>query len=38
MAKTTYLGEFDVVIEQTPFAHFTPFDWAMHFIERYGQI
>lgn len=33
-----YLGEFDVIIETSEFKDFTPADWAMYFIERYGQI
>lgn len=33
-----YLGEFDVDLDKSPFKGYTPFDWAMYFIERYGQI
>lgn len=33
-----YLGEFDVDVSSTEFKDFTPSDWAMYFIERYGQI
>lgn len=33
-----YLGEFDVEIENSPFKDYNKFDWAMYFIESYGQI
>jgi len=33
-----YIGEFDVKIEETEFKDYTPKDWAMYFISRYGQI
>ena len=33
-----YLGEFAIPIEQTPFADFTPADWALHYIACYGGI
>lgn len=33
-----YLGEFNVELSDTPFGSFKPFDWAMYFIESYGQI
>lgn len=33
-----YQGEFDVDINQTEFKDYTPSDWAMYFIESYGQI
>lgn len=33
-----YLGEFDVSIEDTPYGNYKPTDWAMYYIERYGQI
>jgi hypothetical protein len=33
-----YLGEFDIDLTNTMYAAFTPVDWAMHWIERYGQI
>lgn len=33
-----YLGEFDVVLKDGPYAKYTPKDWAMEFIERYSQI
>ena len=32
-----YLGEFPVDISETPFHGFTPADWAMYYIETYGQ-
>ena len=32
-----YLGEKSVKIEKTPFAKFTKEDWALYFIEHYGQ-
>jgi len=32
-----YLGEFPVNLEETEFKGFTPQDWALDFIERYGQ-
>lgn len=33
-----YLGQFEIDIATTPFRGFTPADWALHFVERYGQI
>jgi hypothetical protein len=33
-----YLGEFEVVLADTPFAKYTPTDWAMYWIGTYGQI
>lgn len=33
-----YLGEFDIDLTGTLYAAFTPPDWAMHWIEKYGQI
>jgi hypothetical protein len=33
-----YLGETPFDQKDTPFAAYTPADWAMVFIERYGQI
>lgn len=33
-----YLGETDVDIQQSEFKDYTPSDWAMYFIESYGQI
>ena len=33
-----YLGEFPVDIAQSKFKDYTPADWAMYYIERYGQI
>ena len=33
-----YLGETPVKIEDSPYKDFTPADWAMYFIERYGGI
>lgn len=33
-----YLGEFDVNIKDTPYANYTPADWVLEFIFRYGQI
>ena len=33
-----YLGEFPVDIAQTEFDGYEPSDWAMYFIEKYGQI
>jgi hypothetical protein len=33
-----FLGETKVTIDQSPYAGFSPKDWALHFIERYGQI
>jgi hypothetical protein len=35
---TGYLGEEIVSIENTEFKDFNKSDWAMYFIERYGQI
>jgi hypothetical protein len=33
-----YLGQFPVDVKQTKYKDYTPSDWAMYFIERYGQI
>lgn len=33
-----YLGEFEVELEESPFAEYNPEYWAMYFIERYSQI
>jgi hypothetical protein len=33
-----YLGRFAVDIKNTPYADYTDKDWAMLFIEKYGQI
>ena len=33
-----YLGETLMDIKDTPFKDYTDFDWAMYFIECYGQI
>jgi hypothetical protein len=33
-----FLGEFDVNIADSSFKNYSPFDWAMYFIESYGQI
>ncbi len=33
-----YLGQFSVDIAQTPYANYTPSNWAMAFVESYGQI
>ena len=33
-----YLGEFDVDLAASPFAEYTPADWAMYWIGSYGQI
>lgn len=33
-----YLGETDVDIASSEFKNYTASDWAMYFIERYGQI
>lgn len=38
MATGKYLGEFPVDVKESKFKDYTPFDWAMYFIERYGQI
>lgn len=32
-----YLGSVVVPVEHTPYAEFTPADWALYFIEQYGQ-
>lgn len=32
-----YLGEFDIDLESSPFKNYAPFDWAMYFVEKYGQ-
>ena len=33
-----YLGEQRIPVEETPFKDFKKEDWAMYFIEKYGQI
>lgn len=33
-----YLGQFSVDIKDTPFAHYTSVDWAMHFNQSFGGI
>lgn len=33
-----YLGEFEVDLATTEYKDFKPADWAMAYIERYGQI
>jgi hypothetical protein len=33
-----FLGESVVNIKDTPFCDYSRFDWAMYFIESYGQI
>jgi hypothetical protein len=33
-----YLGEFSVDLERSQFAEWTPVDWALYFIVRYGSI
>jgi len=33
-----YLGEKVFKVKDTPFKNYTPSDWAMYFIESYGQI
>lgn len=33
-----YLGQFDVDIKDTEFKDYTKENWALYFIERYGQI
>lgn len=38
MSVETYLGEFDVLIQESPFAYYTPKDWALEFVGRYGGI
>ena len=37
MSEQTYLGETDVDIATSGFANLTPSDWAIYFIERFGQ-
>lgn len=32
-----YLGQFPVALADTPYANYTQTDWAMKFIESYGQ-
>lgn len=34
---TGYLGETTIEQKDTPFKDYTPSDWAVYFIERYGQ-
>lgn len=38
MSSDTYLGETPVALADSPFSHFTPRDFAMYFIEKYGGI
>lgn len=39
MAKAKYLGQTPVVISEHPvYSTYTPSDWAMMFVSRYGQI
>lgn len=38
MSDRKYLGEFDVDISQTPYANYTPNDWAMEYLFRFSQI
>lgn len=33
-----YLGESDVNMSESKFKDFTPIDWSIYFIEKYGQI
>jgi len=33
-----YLGEAPVDIRKSPYKDYTPTDWAMYFLERYGHI
>lgn len=33
-----YLGELEIEIAQSKYKDYTPVDWAMYFIESYGQI
>lgn len=33
-----YQGEFPVDLQNSKFANYTPADWAMLYVERYGQI
>ncbi|AGR48058.1 hypothetical protein PHIM7_332 [Sinorhizobium phage phiM7] len=37
MSESTYIGTFLMELDETPFEQFTPADWAMYFIQRYGQ-
>lgn len=32
-----YLGDFPIDVPTSPFADFTSADWAMYFVERFGQ-
>ena len=38
MAEITYLGEKQVDIKDTPFIAYENADWALYFVEKYGQI
>jgi hypothetical protein len=33
-----YIGQTPVDVKDTPYKDFAPIDWAMEYIERYGQI
>ena len=33
-----FLGEFDVKIQDTPYANYTQNDWVMEYLFRYSQI
>lgn len=36
--ENIYMGEFEVNLKTTPYADYKRQDWAMYFIESYGQI
>lgn len=36
--KAQFLGEFDVLVDDTPFVWHTPVDWVLYYLENYGQI
>ena len=37
-AEKNYLGEFPVVIADSPFKDYTSANWALYYVERYGGI
>ncbi len=38
MSDRKYLGETQMAVKDSPFANYTPADWAMYYITRYGGI
>lgn len=38
MSAETYIGSREVALEDSPFKDYSPIDFAMYYIERYGGI